>query len=215
MWNKAPLLDNTPCAIQSLDNMSIDPVCDDGDDDDDDGDDDDDDDVDDQQEVELKVSFQMIPNGMQHLSLPNGHCHHFRRKSTTISSKNPPAPSSDGFKKTRQSRRKKNSSGIEFQSLIRVYNWKQGPTDPLWRRRCSFFKSSSASAPSERKSKCAGRRNWLCAKRNLRRVLCSAKERYNWLSLIMNAKIRLWVLGSTRSPPWKQLGTLYGMGGWA
>ena len=71
--------------------MSIDPVCDDGDDDDDDGyDDDDDDDVDDQQEVELKVSFQMIPNGMQHLSLPNGHCHHFRRKSTTISSKNPP-----------------------------------------------------------------------------------------------------------------------------
>ena len=85
-----PLLDNTPCAIQSLDNMSIDPVCDDGDDDDDDGDDDDDDDVDDQQEVELKVSFQMIPNGMQHLSLPNGHCHHFRRKSTTISSKNPP-----------------------------------------------------------------------------------------------------------------------------
>ena len=42
MWNKAPLLDNTPCAIQSLDNMSIDPVCDDGDDDDDDGDDDDD-----------------------------------------------------------------------------------------------------------------------------------------------------------------------------
>ena len=44
MWNKAPLLDNTPCAIQSLDNMSIDPVCDDGDDDDDDGDDDDDDD---------------------------------------------------------------------------------------------------------------------------------------------------------------------------
>ena len=76
-----PLLDNTPCAIQSLDNMSIGPVCDDGDDDDD---------GDDQQEVELKVSFQMIPNGMQHLSLPNGHCHHFRRKSTTISSKNPP-----------------------------------------------------------------------------------------------------------------------------
>ena len=42
------------------------------------------------------------------------------------------------------------------------------------------------------------RRNLLCAKRNLRGVLCAAKERYNWLSLIMNAEIRLWLFGQHR-----------------
>ena len=51
-------------------------------------------------------------------------------------------------------------------------------------------------------------RNLLCAKRNLRRVLCAGKERYNWLSLIMNAEIPLWVLGSVGSPPSKGLSVL-------
>ena len=51
-------------------------------------------------------------------------------------------------------------------------------------------------------------RNLLCAKRNLRRVLCAGKERYNWLSLIMNAEIPLWVLGSAGSPPSKRLSVL-------
>ena len=51
-------------------------------------------------------------------------------------------------------------------------------------------------------------RNLLCAKRNLRRVLCAGKERYNWLSLIMNAEIPLWVLGNAGSPPFKRLSVL-------
>ena len=54
-----------PCPVQSPDNMSIDPGHDGGGEDDEDGDDGDDEDEDDHQEVELKVSFLMIPNGMQ------------------------------------------------------------------------------------------------------------------------------------------------------
>ena len=78
---QSPTLDHTPSpAIQSLDNMSIDPAGhDEG------GDDDDDDDGDDhEQEVELKVSFLMIPNGMQEHRCPVP-ADHFRRKSPTIS----------------------------------------------------------------------------------------------------------------------------------
>ena len=52
-----------------------------------------------------------------------------------------------------------------------------------------------------RRRRAAGRRaagTRLCAGHNLRRVLCSPKERYNWLSLIMNAELWLWVLGNGR-----------------
>ena len=79
----------TPCPVQSLDNMSIDPGHDGAGEDDEDEDGDDEDDEDDQQEVELKVSFLMIPNGMQG-GCPAPGLHHFRRKSPTISSKNIP-----------------------------------------------------------------------------------------------------------------------------
>ena len=68
-------------------------------------------------------------------------------------------------------------------------------------KRCgAIFVSSSGKGGRQR--------NLLCAKRNLRRVLCAGKERYNWLSLIMNAEIPLWVLGSTGSPPSKRLSVL-------
>ena len=69
-------------------------------------------------------------------------------------------------------------------------------------KRCgAIFVSSSGAGGRQR--------NLLCAKRNLRGVLCAAaKERYNWLSLIMNAEIPLWVLGSVGSPPSKRLSVL-------
>ena len=79
-----------------------------------------------------------------------------------------------------------------------VEKWKQKKVEA---KRCgAIFVSSSGKGGRQR--------NLLCAKRNLRRVLCAGKERYNWLSLIMNAEIPLWVLGNAGSPPFKRLSVL-------
>ena len=84
-----------------------------------------------------------------------------------------------------------------------VEKWKQKKMEAkkVEAKRCgAIFVSSSGKGGRQR--------NLLCAKRNLRRVLCAGKERYNWLSLIMNAEIPLWVLGSVGSPPSKRLSVL-------
>ena len=84
-----------------------------------------------------------------------------------------------------------------------VEKWKQKKMEAkkVEAKRCgAIFVSSSGAGGRQR--------NLLCAKRNLRRVLCAGKERYNWLSLIMNAEIPLWVLGNAGSPPFKRLSVL-------
>ena len=87
---------------------------------------------------------------------------------------------------------------VEAKKVEAKKKWKQKKVEA--KRGGAIFVSSSGKGGRQR--------NLLCAKRNLRRVLCAGKERYNWLSLIMNAEIPLWVLGSAGSPPSKRLSVL-------
>ena len=135
----------TPSAIQSLDNMSIDPGHGESGDDDEDG-------YGQQQDVKLKVSFLMIPNGMQPpcpvatISVGN------RRPSAQ---KNPRALASARFKWPCCWQ----SSSTEFQSLIPVKSWKQmlihcggkesGEVEAVWAQALAGGREGAANAPAE------------------------------------------------------------------